>query len=211
MTLTETIRTIGNARLLARNHWSSEVAVVVAGITDAVDKLTHRSHKMWAARSRATPNSETKTSHFAPLFDGTVNRPLASPWGTGGTCPSPVVRQLNFYGRHPQQMRTLYFHPVFFFFFSLFSRLISAVADWMSTILPHMMTVALFSLRGCKCVLIKSAISYQFNANLECMSESEMCCTRLNENTGRKKSSKIRQLRAISPQLRRVSTIGKTC
>jgi len=43
-----------------------------------------------------------------------------------------------------------------------FPRLISAVGDWMSTILPRL------------------------SVNLECM--SKMCCTRLAENTGRKKS-----------------------
>jgi len=47
------------------------------------------------------------------------------------------------------------------FFFS--PRLFSAIGDWMSTILPHMMSLS---------------------ANLECM--SEMCCTWLAENTGRK-------------------------
>ena len=52
------------------------------------------------------------------------------------------------------------------------------------------------------------------SANLGCRSET--CCTRLTENAGRKKSSKIRYLRttaqlcrAISSQLRHVSTIGK--
>jgi len=52
------------------------------------------------------------------------------------------------------------------------------------------------------------------NANLECM--SEMCGKRLAENTGRKKVAKNRHLgtiaqlcRAISSQLRHVSTIGK--
>jgi len=36
--------------------------------------------------------------------------------------------------------RPLYFCPIFFFFYvSFFPRLISAVADWMSTILPDMM------------------------------------------------------------------------
>jgi len=62
----------------------------------------------------------------------------------------------------------------------------SAVAGWMSTILPHTM----------------------------CM--SKMCCTRLAENTGRKKMPSNRHLgtivqlwRAISSQLRHVSTIGK--
>ena len=75
-----------------------------------------------------------------------------------------------------------------------FPRLISAVADWMSTILPHMM--------------------WPYSANLEC--RSEMCCTRLAENTGRKKSRKIRHLgiithlcRAMTSQLRHISTIWK--
>ena len=52
------------------------------------------------------------------------------------------------------------------------------------------------------------------SANLEYM--SEMCCTRLAENTGRKKVDKNRHMgtitqlcRAISSQLRHVSTIGK--
>jgi len=42
----------------------------------------------------------------------------------------------NFYGRPAQQMRTLYF--AVFFFFLYFPRLISAVADWISAILAHM-------------------------------------------------------------------------
>jgi len=52
------------------------------------------------------------------------------------------------------------------------------------------------------------------SANLGCRSET--CCMRLTENTGRKKSPKIRHLstiaelcRAISTQLRHLSTIGK--
>ena len=52
------------------------------------------------------------------------------------------------------------------------------------------------------------------SVNLEC--RSEMCCTRLAENTGSKKVAKNRHLRtiaqlcrAISSQLRHVSTIGK--
>jgi len=52
------------------------------------------------------------------------------------------------------------------------------------------------------------------SANLEC--RSEMCCTWLAENTGRKNDAKNRHLgtilqfyRAISSQLRHVSTIGK--
>jgi len=56
----------------------------------------------------------------------------------------------------------------FFFLFSFFPRLISAVGDWMSTILPH--------------------IWCGLNANLECMSET--CCARLDKNTGRKKIAK---------------------
>jgi len=93
-------------------------------------------------------------------------------------------------------MRTLYFcavvssFSIFYLFF--IPRLISAVADWMSTILPH--------------------VVWPY-ANLEC--RSEMCCTRLAGNAGSKKSPKIRHLgtvaqvcRAISSQLRHISTIG---
>jgi len=76
-------------------------------------------------------------------------------------------------------------------FFLFFPRLISAAADWMSAIL--------------------------LSANLRCRSET--CCIRLAENTGHKKVAKNRHLgtiaqlcRAISSQLRHVSTIGKkTC
>jgi len=52
-----------------------------------------------------------------------------------------------------------------FYLSSFFPRLISAVADWMSAILPHI------------CGL---------SANLRCRSET--CCMRLTENTGCKKS-----------------------
>ena len=65
-------------------------------------------------------------------------------------------------------MRILYFCPVisiFFFYLCFFPRLISAVGDWMSTILPHMV--------------------WPYSPNLEC--RAEMCCTRLDGNTGRKK------------------------
>ena len=69
----------------------------------------------------------------------------------------------------------------------------SAVTDWMSTILLHMVWPS---------------------ANLEC--RSEMFCTRFAANAGPKKSPVIRNLgaiaqicRAISSQLRHVSTIGK--
>ena len=68
-----------------------------------------------------------------------------------------------------------------------FSGLFSVVADWISTILPHM-------------------VGYR----------SETCCTRLTGTAGRKKSPKIRHMRtiaqlcrAISSQLRHVLTIGK--
>ena len=79
-------------------------------------------------------------------------------------------------------------------FFFFFPRLFSSVAKRMSTILPHT-----------RC---------DFSANLEC--RSKMSCTRIAENRERKKSPKIRHLgtitqfcRAVSLQLRHVSTIGK--
>ena len=77
---------------------------------------------------------------------------------------------------------------------SFFPRLISAVAEWMSAIYLHTW-----------CGL---------SANLRCRSET--CCTRLAENTGRRNVAKNRHLgtiaqlcRAISSQLRHVSTSGK--
>ena len=78
---------------------------------------------------------------------------------------------------------------------SLFPRIISAAADWMSTILPHIVVA--------------------FTVNLRCRSET--CCTRLDENTGpKKKLAKNRHLGtiaqlclAISSQLRNILTIGK--
>jgi len=65
----------------------------------------------------------------------------------------------------------IFCHCAFFFssFFFLFPGIFSAVADWMSAILPHVMWPC---------------------ANLEC--RSEMCCTRLAENTGCKNHAKIR-------------------
>jgi len=85
------------------------------------------------------------------------------------------------------------FHPVVSSFFLLFSSLISAVADWMSAILPHMGGPI---------------------ANLGCMSET--CCTQLAKHTGHKKVAKNRHLGTIAQlcpaiywQLRHVSTIGK--
>jgi len=79
-------------------------------------------------------------------------------------------------------------------FFFFIPRLISAVADAMSTILVPMV--------------------WPYSANLE--RRFEMCCTRLAGNAGPKKSPKIHHLgtiaqlcRAISSQLRHVSTIRK--
>jgi len=87
--------------------------------------------------------------------------------------------------------QTIIFSSCGFFFFL---RLISAVADWMSAILPHMVWPSV---------------------NLRCMSET--CCTRLAANKGCKKVAKNRHLgtiaqllRAISSQLRQISTIGKS-
>ena len=86
------------------------------------------------------------------------------------------------------------FYLLLSFFFLFFPRLISAVGDWMSTILPH---------KWCG-----------LSANLECM--FEMCRTWLAGNAGLKKSPKMRHLgtiaqlcRTISSQLRHISTIGK--
>ena len=57
-------------------------------------------------------------------------------------------------------------------------------------------------------------MAWPYSANLEFRSET--CCTRLAANTGRKKVAKNRHLgtiaqlcRAISSQIRHVSTIGK--
>jgi len=58
---------------------------------------------------------------------------------------------------------------------SCFPRLFSAVADWMPTMLPHM-----------------SGLS----ANLECT--SEMCCTRIAENTGCKTSPSVHHHTTLS-------------
>ena len=64
------------------------------------------------------------------------------------------------------------------------------------------------------CMHVYHSSTCGLSVNLECRSET--CCTRLAENTGCKKSPKIRHLctiaelcRAISSQLRHVSTIGK--
>jgi len=87
-------------------------------------------------------------------------------------------------------------HYIFMLWFLsiFFPRLISAVGDWMSTILRHMV--------------------WPYSANLECRSET--CCTRLAEKYRRQKVAKNRHLgtiaqlcRAISSQLRHISAIGK--
>ena len=96
--------------------------------------------------------------------------------------------------------QTIIFLPCDFYLSSFFPHLISAAVDWMSTILPHMVWHP--------CGL---------SANLGCRSET--WCTRLAGNTGRKEVAKNRHLgtiaqlrRAISSQIRHVSTIGKkTC
>jgi len=100
---------------------------------------------------------------------------------------------LSIYGRPMEQGRPLHFCPVVSFFLLFFPHLISAVGDWMSTILLHMVWPSM---------------------NLE--RRSEMCCAWLAGNAGPKKSSKIFHLgtiaqlcQAISSQLRHVSTIRK--
>jgi len=102
----------------------------------------------------------------------------------------------------PATLRSRFGHYIFvpflssFFLSWFFPRLISAVADWISTILQF-------------------HTWYGPSANLEC--RSEMYCARLAGNPGPKKSPKIRNLRTIaqlcrhiSSQLRHVSTVGKT-
>jgi len=104
--------------------------------------------------------------------------------GTGKTClgggmhrPSASTLLWPPYGMG----RPLYFCPVvsssciFFYLLLFFLALFSAVADWMSTILRSWCGPS---------------------ANLECRSVT--CCKRLAENTGRKKSPKIRRLCAPS-------------
>jgi len=77
-------------------------------------------------------------------------------------------------------LRSRYGHYIFvrflvsFLFLSFFRRLISAGADRIPAILPHIMWPW---------------------CDLESM--SEMCCTRLTENTERKKSPKIRHLGTV--------------
>jgi len=68
------------------------------------------------------------------------------------------------------------------FFYLIFSSPNLGVGDWMSIILAHILGLS---------------------ANLGCRSET--CCTRLAENTGRKKSPKIRYLRTIVQLCRAIS------
>jgi len=82
-----------------------------------------------------------------------------------------------------------------FFFLSFFPGLFSAVAHWMTCLLYFHAWCGL-------------------SANLRCRSVT--CCTRLTENTGRKKSPKIRHLgtiaqlcQAIPSQLKHLLTTGK--
>ena len=101
---------------------------------------------------------------------------------------------ISFYGLPMEQGRPLYFCPVIsslFFFF--FPPLISAVADWMSAILPQIVW---------------------HQCNFRCRSET--CCTQLSGNAGCKKVAKNRHLGtiaqfcwAISMQLRHILTFGK--
>jgi len=71
----------------------------------------------------------------------------------------------------------IYFHPVVCSFF-FFPRLILAIADWMSTILPHMVCLS---------------------ANLECRCET--CCKRLAQNTERRKSPSGHHHTTVGPYL----------
>ena len=92
--------------------------------------------------------------------------------------------------------QTIIFSSCFFFFLllssSFFSHLISAVGDWMFTILWHMVGL---------------------NANLEC--KSEMRCTRLAANTGRKKSPSRHHRTTLSGHIfttkARIDNRKKTC
>ena len=84
-----------------------------------------------------------------------------------------ILIMVALWNRTDHYIFVLWFLSSFFFFFS---RLISAAADWMSTVLRHMM--------------------WPYSANLEC--RSEMCCKRLAENTWRKNDAKNRHLCTIA-------------
>jgi len=107
---------------------------------------------------------------------------------------------LPYYGRPMEYGRPLYFCPVvsffFFFFFFFIPRLISAAADWMSTILLHMVWPY--------CEFRMLVWNVLHAARWKCRTP--------------KKRQKIRHLGtitqlcpAISSQLRRLSRIEKTC
>jgi len=96
--------------------------------------------------------------------------------------------------------QAIYIYSCCGFVFFFFPRLISAVGDWM----PSQIGRIPYFHRWCG-----------LSANLRCRSET--CCMRLAANTGRKISAKICHLgaiaqlcRAISSQLRHISTIGKS-
>jgi len=99
------------------------------------------------------PQTRSFTEGLPVILQWVLGREVSSLPGmsfTEGMLPSPqpvhftkhlsILCSCRHYGRPAYQMRTLYFRPVVSSFFSLFCvpRLISAVADWMSTILPHM-------------------------------------------------------------------------
>jgi len=88
-------------------------------------------------------------------------------------------------------MQTLYFCPVvsYVFFLFFFIHLISAVADWMSAILPHMVALVQFKDVGLKRVA-RGSLKIQDAKNRHLDTIAQLC-------------------RAISSQLRHVSTIGK--
>jgi len=79
-----------------------------------------------------------------------------------------LLTDVFYYGRPYAIGQAIIFSSCHLFFLSFFPRLISAITDWMSAILPHMVCLS---------------------ANLRCRSET--CCMWLTENTGHKKSPKI--------------------
>ena len=93
-------------------------------------------------------------------------------------------------------MRTLYFRPVsslFFLSFLVFARLISAVAEWMSTILLHMVWP------WC-----------EFRMQVRKVLQAARCKCRIQKVAKNRHVGTIPQLcRAISSQIRHISTIGK--
>jgi len=78
----------------------------------------------------------------------------------------------------------------FFFFLSCFSRLISSVADWMSTILPHMMWLYCEFRMQVWNVLHAARRKYRTQKNRHLGTIAQLC-------------------QAMSSQLKHVSTIGK--